>query len=321
MTHRRLDDHLSFDCLPETNRKDLHYFLSLQAHSFPDGPAYTAERWDQRADFWEQERRKHQKNDERAEDALKFLMHRGILTRDSVVADIGCGPGRFAAAFAREVRSVVGFDLSEKMVTYGNAYLQSLGIQNAQLHCRDFNCLDIQKEGCEKSFDLVFASMTPVLHSPAGLEKAMAMSRGWCMSISHIRRENLLRHQILREVFGYGTRKRGEGRNFYALFNILFLLGYEPETSFFSRQKITRAAPDEEYAAHILEHELPQKDHTPENVRKIRNWLRDHVEEDGLLTEVSDGVYGRILWDVRRCRERPDYRSLLEQEVSPCMFF
>ncbi len=296
---------------PDNNREDLRFFLALQEAAFPSTPQYTAGRWDKRADFWEKERKEQRRDDERVTSTLAFLTEKGILTPECRIADIGCGPGRFAAGFAGTAHSVVGLDLSPKMVAHGNAYLDSLGLENARLHCRDFTALDIDREGYREAFDLVFTSMTPAIHNVEGLMKAMAMSRRWCLNISHVRRQNHLRDRILSEVFQRTPDRKGEGRVFYALFNILFLLGYSPETSFVTRRKENRVRPDGEYVEYVMEHALPLEEHTAENARKILNWLMANRGEDGFLTEVSDAVYGRILWDVRSRADRPDYRSLL----------
>ncbi len=297
---------------PGTNLEDLNLFLSLQETTFPSSPQYTAGKWNKRADFWEMERKLQRKNDERVDKTLAFLQQRGILTPECRIADIGCGPGRFAAAFARQCSSVVGFDISSRMVEHGNAYIQNLGLENARLHCCDFSQLDIDAEGYRGSFDLVFSSLTPAIHNVDGLIKSMEMSRAWCLNISHLRRHNHLRERILAEVFMRSPERRGEGRIFYALFNTLFLLGYQPETSFMTRRKETRVRPDEEYVAYIMEQALPMEEHTKENSEKILKWLKEHTEEDGFLTEISDAVYGRILWDVREQNPRPDYRCLIK---------
>ncbi len=296
---------------PENNREDLNYFLTLQETSFSGSPQYTTEKWNKRADFWEKERKLQRKNDERVDATVEFLTQQGILTPQCRIADIGCGPGRFAAVFAQYAQSVVGLDISAKMVEHGNHYIQSLGLQNAQLRCCDFSALDIEKEGYQAAFDLVFSSLTPAIHNVNGLMKSMEMSRAWCLNISHIRRQNYLRDRILREVFHRPPQGRGEGRVFYALFNTLFLLGYQPQTSYMTRRKENRARPDEEYAEYVMELGLPPEAHTKENAAKIRAWLVAHTEEDGCLTEISDAVYGRILWDVRSRGERPEYRSLI----------
>ncbi len=294
--------------LPEYNQEQLNHYLRLQEGGFPESAQYTASKWNKRADFWEMERKLLRKNDQRVDAAVEYLTQKGILTPECTIADIGCGPGRFAIAFAQRARWVEGFDISEKMVEYGNAHLQSLNLNNAVLRCCDFGELDIEKEGLTGAFDLVFTSMTPAIHNPQGLCKAMEMSRGWCMNISHVRRDNHLRRQILQEVFHRSVAPRAEGRIFYSLFNSLFLMGYHPETSYITRRKENRVRPDEEYTEYVMEHALSPEEHTAENAAKILSWLQDHVEEDGYLTEISEGVYGQILWNVRQVCNRPDYR-------------
>ena len=75
--------------------------------------------------------------------------------------DIGCGPGRFAAAFASRVRFVTALDISGEMIAQGKEYAKSLGLTNLQFHLCDFDTLDLKKEGFKRAFDLVFVSLTP----------------------------------------------------------------------------------------------------------------------------------------------------------------
>ena len=58
----------------------------------------------------------------------------------------------------------------------------------------------------------------------------------------------------------------------------------------------------------FLEHMLPAAEQTPENKALVWAWIREHTDADGMLTEISDTSYGRLLWDVRRVTKRSDYR-------------
>ena len=84
-------------------------------------PERTMEKWDKRADAWEAERRegRREARDERLLSTVEYLKSRGLLTPEQTVADIGCGPGRFAAEFGKTAGHVTGFDFSEKMIGYG----------------------------------------------------------------------------------------------------------------------------------------------------------------------------------------------------------
>ena len=93
----------------------LDYFISLQESQPAELPERAIERWNKRADCWEDERKKKEKGDERVISAINYLDSKGLLEKNYDVADIGCGPGRFAAAFAKYVHKVVGLDISDKM--------------------------------------------------------------------------------------------------------------------------------------------------------------------------------------------------------------
>lgn len=290
-----------------SNIAALRYFISIQNTGTAGDPAEDARKWDRRAKSWQRKRSGGDRGDARVDSALEFLEGRGLLGPECDVADIGCGPGRFAAAFGKRVRSVVGLDLSQAMVADGRAYVEGENLQNVQLRVCDFQTLDIDREGYRGAFDLVFCSMTPAVHNMEGLQKAMEMSRGYCCSITHLYKRSTLREQIAQEVFGGKTAPQRSGQWFYSLFNVLFLMGYSPETSYETRRQETRVQVDRDYAQLLMEQLLPPADCTPANGEKILTWLQRHMDPDGALAESVDAGYGRILWDVRRRVDRPDY--------------
>ncbi len=292
------------------NAEDLAYFFSLQDTPPTDTPSCSAKKWDQRAELWKKKHTSSPKNDDRVISAITYLENKGLLQENFDIVDIGCGPGRFAAAFAKRVHRVVGLDISEKMVAHGMEYISNEGISNALLRTCDFQAMDPEKEGYKGAFDLVFSSMTPAIHGIDGLTKSIQMSRGWCCNITHLGGRNLLREQIMQEVFGKKASPQWTGRWFYSLFNVLFLMGYYPETSYENRLQETLISPDEEYVDFLMEQMLPTEEHSEANAKKIMEWLNAHVNEDGLIKEVIESSYGRILWDVRNKTERPDYRKM-----------
>lgn len=293
---------------PACNLEDLDYFAGMQESRLPDTPDHSARKWDQRAEFWKKERLNRRKGDERVRCAVQLLEQKGILNTECDIVDIGCGPGRFAAEFAKKAHSVLGLDISEKMVTHGMEYIREERIENAVLKVCDFQNIDIEKEGWKEAFDLVFSSMTPAIHGMDGIIKCMEMSRAWCCNATHLSGHNHLRARIMKEVFGGNLPRQWSGRWFYSLFNVLFLMGYDPETSYQTRRQEVRVTPDRDYAAFIMEHMLPEKERTGENADKILAWMEANADKDGCLTEVTETSYGTILWDIREKTQRPDYR-------------
>lgn len=278
---------------------DLAYFAAMQESQPKDRPDHSAKKWDQRAEAWEKERREKQKGDARVRSAVAYLEEQGLLRPDFQVADVGCGPGRFAVAFARRVRWVTGFDLSPRMIHYGLEYARREGVANLTLQALDFQTLEVEAAGLRRAFDLVFSSLTPAVHGQAGLEKMMDMSRAYCCNTTHLYHRNSICRQLQEEVFGIPPVSPWGGRWFYSLFNLLLLRGYLPQTSYDRQLEARRFVPSQDYAAMLLERVLPPAERTEKNQARIFAWLQEHTDGEGMLTETSEACYGRILWDVR----------------------
>ena len=278
---------------------DLAYFAAMQESQPKDRPDHSAKKWDQRAEAWEKERREKQKGEARVRSAVAYLEEQGLLQPDFHVADVGCGPGRFAVAFARRVRWVTGFDLSPRMIHYGLEYARREGVANLTLQALDFQTLEVEAAGLRRAFDLVFSSLTPAVHGQAGLEKMMDMSRAYCCNITHLYHRNSICRQLQEEVFGIPPVSPWGGRWFYSLFNLLLLRGYLPQTSYDRQLEARRFVPSQDYAAMLLERVLPPAERTEKNQARIFAWLQEHTDGEGMLTETSEACYGRILWDVR----------------------
>lgn len=291
------------------NLKQLEDFLALLDTCSGDSVYSSAEKWNRRAEQWQKERIQKRRGDERVRSAVEYLSSKGLLRPQDNVADIGCGPARFSAAFAQRVHHVLGLDISDQMIAHGLEYLRQEKISNVTLQVIDFETLNPAQAGYRAAFDLVFFSMTPAVHSLATLQKAMDMCRGHCCCVTHLGGRNLLRARLVRELFGREPRQRWSGRWFYALFNVLYLLGYQPETSYEDRHQELWVEPDEDYAAFLMEHALAPEETTAENAIRILAWLRAQQNADGLVKEVIDTSYGRILWDVRIRTGRPDYAT------------
>ena len=123
-----------------------------------------------------------------------------------------------------QAHKVVGLDISDKMISHGMEHIQKEGLSNACLYVCDFQKLDIEKAGYKHAFDLVFSSMTPALHGMNGLMKSIEMSRAWCCNTTHLERRNLLREQIMQDVFGRQLTPQWNGRWFFSLFNISVII-------------------------------------------------------------------------------------------------
>lgn len=297
------------DYYPKNNREAFERFTNIQGYF----PVFTSnqleKKWDKSADYWEHERKKNRKSDQRMKNAIKLLTEKGILNKSTTLCDIGCGPGRFAAEFGKVCKSVTGLDISPKMISYGMEHIKREGLTNVLLKTCDFEKMDVKKEGYYKAFDIVFASFTPAIHNLNSLIKAIEMSKGYCCISTHLNDSYPLRSKIMEEVFGRTLEQRWTGRGFYTIFNELFLMGYNPETSYNTRTQQSSFVPDNEFVDHIMEHMLEEDEQTKENKEKILNWLKDNCDEDGKIVDNSTNTYATIIWDTRNKATRCQYYS------------
>ena len=107
---------------------------------------------------------------------------------------------------------------------------------------------------------------------------------------------------MVREVFGREGGQELDGRWFYALFNVLFLMGYCPETGYETRHQERLVRPDGEYVEFVMEHALTPEEQTMENAARVLRWLEKNTDQEGMVREVTDSCYGTVFWDVRRRR-------------------
>jgi SAM-dependent methyltransferase len=212
-----------------------------------------------------------------------FLRGRGLLGPDCEVVDVGCGPGRFAAEFARTARRVVGLDFSLRMIEAGRRFTRGEDLHNVDFQVSDFQEADAVPPDLAGSFDLAFSSITPAIAGVDALQRFMGLSRAWCMNICFVHTRNDLHDRILRDLFERPPRRENTGHShwFPELFNLLWCWGYYPETNFRSQPR--------ELALQA----------GPEHHTRIERFLRDHADADGVILERSECRYGWTLWDVR----------------------
>jgi 2-polyprenyl-3-methyl-5-hydroxy-6-metoxy-1,4-benzoquinol methylase len=121
---------------------DLEYFEQRWNERFEEGKSSCLATWEERADDWDRKYRKendkNQPRDARMRDTGAFLRSKGLLGPDCDVIDVGCGPGRFVAEFAKTARFVQGTDISPKMADYGAAYCKEKGLNNTAFKALDF---------------------------------------------------------------------------------------------------------------------------------------------------------------------------------------
>ncbi|MDR1193610.1 MAG: methyltransferase domain-containing protein [Peptococcaceae bacterium] len=290
--------------------EEFNYFKEIWEHKKLGNRRHTTQLWDERAKDWARElggEGGFSRNlRERVEAAADYLRRRGLLGTGSSVIDIGCGLGQFAAEFARSAGEVVGLDISQLMLEQAEIHAKASALKNISFLKADFQNLDVKARGWLDHFDLAFTSITPAVSTVASLEKMISVSKGYCFSCHFVQWQDELEARISNEVFqrDYAPNLSGHGRFFYALFNLLWLRGYLPETHYHQQKREGRARADLDlarYYARILGDNIVVDE---EDTQRIYRYLENNAAADGLIQQNTERWYGWILWDTQRRRDQ-----------------
>jgi SAM-dependent methyltransferase len=274
----------------------IEYFQDIWEGKRGKNVRHSPEIWDNRADEWIAELKENpERKMGRVRDTAAFFRSRGLLTEGSTAVDVGCGPGLFAAEFAKTAGSALGIDYSPRFIGYAGEIARAKGLDNAQYECCDFIKEDTSRY--DGRFDFAFSSITPATSTWTLMQKFMRLSRAFCCNVSFVNIKDSIAEMVSGEVFGEPFRPRWNGNGFYALFNILWLRGYYPETHYYEDvwTDIIKPTPDNaDYFAQLCRH------NDKEEIEKVLHWL----EKKGELKTQRVTRYGLVLWDKRRKDER-----------------
>jgi SAM-dependent methyltransferase len=276
-------------------------FNNLWLTSETDKTSYSQAFWEDRANNWITEFVSGKTGKpwphRRVSQTAAYLRQRGLIGSETSVVDVGCGAGLFVMEFAKTAKYAIGLDYSSRFIQYGRDTARMQGIHNAEFCVCDFDSADIDGMGLAGAFDLAFSCITPAIFSLESVNKLIKMSCSWCYSAHFVCVKDSLVEYVCSDAFGEKYKSHRNGTGFYSLFNILWLMGYQPETSYYVESHTEIFTPTWENAQ-----ELAGRCHhgTPEGAEKVFNWLTKHGE----IERKVDYTYGGILWDIRIKNER-----------------
>lgn len=272
---------------------DINYFGQIWSRKKADKAASYAF-WDSRAEEFNQ-RVYSGEGKERLNKILALLTSKDMLTCESNVLDIGCGPGKYAVEFAKRSKAVTGIDVSSKMIECARENAIVEGLSNTEFIAADWEELDIISLGWDKKFDLVVAAMCPAINNKAALEKMVRASRGYCFLSNFAERTDEVKDHLSKYIV-WQNAKGGYGKAIYCSFNILWLMGFYPEITFIDTAWEHVMPIDKAESFYCSHFEMTQKV-TDEQKTFIRNYL-EQVSQNGFVKETVKAKIAWMAWKV-----------------------
>ena len=200
---------------------DKNYFIEKLEQRQVD-PQESKGFWDNRAKEFYSFSKKSRKDS-----TIEFL--KGFMDlKDKRVLDVGFGAGRYLKLLADEGAKVSGVELSSEMMEYAKKYCMENGIdvEQMELYNIPWEDVDLDRLNWRNKFDLVFASMSPVLDSYESIKKLIDASKQGIFYSTHIVMDEDILSKVYEDINGkeYSSKKE----SFWYLFNILYLDGYYP---------------------------------------------------------------------------------------------
>ncbi|EGW37980.1 class I SAM-dependent methyltransferase [Desulfosporosinus sp. OT] len=272
---------------------DIPYFIHLWSEGKPN-EASGRSFWNNRASEFDKLVRQGIP-DERIRKIVEFLSSNNLLTKNSSVLDIGCGPGRFAVEFAKKSTEVTGLDISDKMLDYAVNNATAENLTNVSFKSLNWDEVNLEECGWEKRFDLVTAINSPGIHDQITLEKMITASKGHCFLSNFVDRYDSVQDIIHTEILKLKGAKF-YNNTVYSLFNILWLMGYYPNITYVDtdREHVRTYQEACVYYSSLFEAENCSKE---EKSSLIRSYL-EGISKNGLVTEYVRTKTAWIHWKV-----------------------
>ena len=287
-----------------SNEELKQFYIDQWSSRKPCNMSHKKEDWDERAFDWEKELHEDdeaiRRNMARVAATVVFLKAHGQLKPEDTVIDIGCGPGRFVAEFAKHAGHVTGLDISSNMCRFGLEYAHSQEIQNVDFIACDFKKADVKEEGWENKYDLVFSSITPAMSTYESLVKSEIMSRGYCFQSGFVKMVDFPGDEVLKEVLPEKEQAGNrEISSFQGMFNILCLEGKYPVVDYYTEASREVVDINEKLIRKLLRNTAIPKEKIEERKELIREALLKRADANGQIERFSEVTYGWILWKVQ----------------------
>ncbi|MDD3267696.1 MAG: class I SAM-dependent methyltransferase [Syntrophomonadaceae bacterium] len=251
------------------------------------------EYWNGRADGFARSTIHSASSSSRTNVVFNFLRSFNILQPGMRILDIGSGPGSFAIPMAALGYHVVAIDPSVKMLDILQANIPGNLPGSIATVEGLWEEIDIQEQGWQDGFDLVFASMCPGIHDKTALEKMLRCSKQWCyMSSFSGSRKFPVHDEILGRLFN--RQYSNHFNDIIFPFNILYSLGLQPSITFWNTSN-QHSQSTESFKREILYIANNIASISPAMEAVIDGIIAKH-SFDGSVQQQISSVVGMIAW-------------------------
>lgn len=229
----------------------------------------------------------------RTQRIMNWLEGQGVRFKNVSILDIGAASGVFSVPFAERGARVTAVETSPPLIELLEENISKFGEDQVKIVPEKFEDIDVQARGWSQAFDLVFASMCPVIHNWDSVEKILHCARKFCyISMPASPAEHSLVNEIWPLVTGQPFHPKHMELGY--LLHLLYLKGYAYESLITRETKTTEvpiAAALQEAMTWLRNHRLPVEEQN-------RNIIADYLEQtypSGKVVIQEGGRFGKVL--------------------------
>lgn len=224
---------------------------------------------------------------------MNWLEGQGVQFENNSILDIGAASGVFSVPFAERGACVTAVETSPPLIELLEKNLSSFAEDQVKIVPVPFEDIDVEAKGWNQAYDLVFVSMSPVIHNWESVEKVLQCARKFCyisMPVLHTE------HSLVKEVWPLVTGQPYHSKltEMGYLLHLLYLKGYAYE-SLITREGKTKEVSVETALQAVMtwlgHYRLPVDE-------RNRNIIVDYLEQaypSGKIVIQEGGRFGKVL--------------------------
>ncbi len=228
---------------------------------------------------------------------LQLLQRNNMFSLDSLVLDVGCGPGKYTLALAERCKKCVGVDLSPRMIEIAKQKKVEEKLENIEFYCADWHEVNLQQMGFEKKFDLVFAHLTPAVQSADTFQKLLSASKGWCVLSKPTHRTDPVSDKV-KKLVGITEKRESCNEEILFAFELLWRQGMFPCVTYEKQRWSMQKTLNEAYGMYINRAKTYRNISLAEE-EIIKQYLQS-IAVNGLICEEVDTTITTLYWHVEK---------------------